>query len=432
MKSNFTYKPTTAYWKIDKLIKEGLPQFKKDEKKVFVIEGGQGAGKTISILMMIIDLFARSEKKMTVCTAQSTKLKDTAWKDFNNILKDWNIPGYNKTEQPMFCYKDRDSHFVEFVGLDKDDMGKGRRRDVIYINEANKISLKQFTDISARGKVIIIDFNPDSKFWGHDLINDFNFIRITYPDNEFLPQAEISNILDYKVKGFIDPYIEDYDKPSNIKNEYWANKWRVYGLGKPGGVEGRIFNWKKIGLKEYLDIQGVPTIYTVDWGKQDPFAIGEMKYYDGMLLNHELNYMSENEWRKRLTTTQLAQIQGRDNDGFITWMFERLNIPKDAYIICDSNRPEKIKSLRKAGWTYAVAIDGSSKVILDGIDLLHNLDVRFTDTSTNIDNEQQAYSWDKDKNENQLEKPKDQDNHHMDRIRYGAMWWAKKGVIKKV
>lgn len=52
--SEFTYKPTTALYKIKNLLRN---------KKTFVIQGGQGAGKTISILMIIIDFCYRNDKK---------------------------------------------------------------------------------------------------------------------------------------------------------------------------------------------------------------------------------------------------------------------------------------------------------------------------------------------------------------------------------
>jgi hypothetical protein len=431
MNDKFEYKPTTAYWKIDKLIRNGIHKFKSNEQKVFVIEGGQGAGKTIGILMMLIDYQERYQSEITICSAQLSKLKDTALNDYIKIRKDWNLFNdkyFNKSES---TYSYGAGHFTEFLGLDKADVGKGRRRKIVYINEANKIKLKQYTDITARADIVIIDFNPDAHFYGHDLINDFNYIRLSYLDNEFISDNEVSNILGYKSKGFLNPELEDYDKPNNIKSEYWANKWRVYGLGQVGGVEGRIFNWKSINYYDYLKIEA-PIIYGVDWGKQDPFAIIEAKYYDGQLYVHELNYKSENEWHKSLSTTQLKQIVGRDGDGFVTWIFERLDIPKNAQIVCDSNRPDKIISLRRAGWEYAVAVSGTSKSILDGIDLLHNLDVYYTDTSTNIDYEQRVYQWDVDKNENPLEKPKDENNHTIDAIKYLARYWQKKGLIKKV
>ena len=34
-------------------------------------------------------------------------------------------------------------------------------------------------------------------------------------------------------------------KESNIKSKYWANKWKVYGLGMVGQLDGVVFNnWK--------------------------------------------------------------------------------------------------------------------------------------------------------------------------------------------
>ena len=408
------------------------------KKRIWGLQGGQGAGKTYSVLTLIINhAIKKPNKEIYIASAELSKMRDTVIKDAINILRSFNK--YNEVNctgisfgQPRIDFPN--GSFIRFLGLDKEDVGKGLRSDIMFVNEANKVNFETYRELTSRAKKIIIDFNPNESFWFHKEVanrDDCDFLVLTFLDNEYLSQEEVNEILNYKNKGFLDPNLEDYDKPNNIKSEYWANKWRIYGLGQIGGVEGRIFFWKPINYHDYLKINA-PTIYTVDWGKQDPFAIGEMKYYDGQLFNHELNYKSENEWMSRLTTSEISQIKGRDGDGFVTWMFERLSIPKNAIIVCDSNRPEKIKSLRRSGWEYAVAVDGSAKKILDGIDLLHNLDVYYTDTSYNIEFEQKVYSWDKDKNENQLEEPKGINNHHIDRIRYGAMFWQNKGVIKKI
>ena len=211
--NNFVYKPTLAFWKIQKLIKEGLPKFKDNQQKVFVIQGGQGAGKTISILMLIIDYVERNKSEVTICSAELSKLKDTALNDFIKIVQDYNFYNdkrYNKAET-LYTYSA--GHFVEFIGLDKKDVGKGRRRKIVYINEANKTTLQQYTDITARADLVIIDYNPDGYFYGTDLINDFNFINLTYLDNEYLSKNEIRNILAYYEKG--------YDSEGNIKNHVY-------------------------------------------------------------------------------------------------------------------------------------------------------------------------------------------------------------------
>lgn len=85
------YRPTTAFWKIHKLIKDGLPQFKQDEQTVFIIQGGAGAGKTIAILMLLIDYFERNKAEVTICSAELSKLKDTAMNDYIKILQDYGL-----------------------------------------------------------------------------------------------------------------------------------------------------------------------------------------------------------------------------------------------------------------------------------------------------------------------------------------------------
>ena len=174
MMMKFKYKPTTAFYKIQTLL--------KNDSRVFVIQGGQGASKTISILMLIIDLgFRTKDKKISIVSDELSKMKRTVVRDFLNILKDWNmyeLGNWNKSEN---IYTFPDGSFVEFLGLDMHDVGKGMRRDVVYFNEANKIKLDAYIQVASRSKVNLIDFNPDSLFWGHDLINDNNFVQLDFP-----------------------------------------------------------------------------------------------------------------------------------------------------------------------------------------------------------------------------------------------------------
>lgn len=414
-------KATTALRKISSL-----------KKRIWGIQGGQGAGKTYSIAIILINhILSVPDQEVYIVSAELTKMRDTVIKDCVNIINAMGLNSYlevtgTKAGQPRIENKSNKS-FIRFIGLDKEDVGKGLRSDVIFVNEANKINFETYRELTSRAKRVIIDFNPNEEFWFHKEVmtrEDCEFLCLTFLDNEFLSKEEVYEIMHYKIKG--------YDDKGNIINEYWANKWRVYGLGQVGGVEGRIFFWTEQNYNEYLSFNHLPTIYTVDWGKNDPFAIGEMKYKDGQVFNHELNYMSENEWMMKLSATEKSQIIGQGNEGFITWLFTKLNIPKDAIIICDSNRPEKIFALRQAGWEYAKAVRHNQKNILDGVDLLQNLDVFYTHTSTNIAFEQKAYKWDEDRFKNKLNKPVDVNNHHIDRIKYGVMHWRDEGLIRQV
>ena len=375
------------------------------KKRIWNILGGQGSGKTYSILIILINHALTNEnKEIFIASAELSKMRITVIKDFVNLLKDFNL--HNKVQFLGGTHaKFPNGSFIKFIGLDKEDIGKGLRSDVIFVNEANKTKFETYRELTSRAKRIIIDYNPNKKYWANTEVatrKDCDSLVLTYLDNEFLSNEEVNEILSYKKKG--------YDKDGKIINEYWANKWRIYGLGEVGGVEGRIFHWKEIGYNDYIKIDR-PYLVAADWGTSDPFAIIEMKYYDGALYVHELNYKSENEWRKRLSTTEMHQITGSNNDGLVTWLFNRLNIYKDVDVICDNNRPTKILALRENGWDRAVAARKGAGSILDGIDLLQNLSVYYTSTSVNIANEQQEYCWRKDRFDIQLEEAEDANNH---------------------
>jgi len=236
------YQPTTALHKISKLT-----------KPVRIIQGSQGAGKTISIEMLLQNHgMHHPNKEITIIQAELSKLKKTAMRDFQKILKSfdmWDDSRWNKTES---IYTLPNGTYFEFIGLDKADIGKGFRRDVVYFNEVNKgnITLDTFIQFSSRSVITYADFNPDKNFWLHDEIitdEDTDFLILTYKDNEHLPKSELKSILKYRDKGFHKwkgLTIDELFKEDNIKSKYWANKWRVYGLGLIGFLDGAVFeNW---------------------------------------------------------------------------------------------------------------------------------------------------------------------------------------------
>jgi phage terminase large subunit len=192
------YKYSKAYFKILDLIT------KNPKEKVFVIRGGQGASKTISILELIIQSLLSSEKEATVLSSELAKMKRTVIRDYKKICKDWGIiqneTDFNKSESKHEYSNDS---YIDFLGADVNDVGKGFRRDILYINEADKMNIDTAIQFISRAKLTIIDYNPDSLFWGDEFINNNNFITLTFEDNEYLSQSEVDSILDYKLKGKI-------------------------------------------------------------------------------------------------------------------------------------------------------------------------------------------------------------------------------------
>ena len=364
------------------------------------------------------------DREIYIASDELSKMRITVIKDFCNIMK---MVGIFKKEHftDGTLYKFPNGSFIKFLGLDKDDIGKGLRSDLVFVNEANKVKFSTYRELTSRAKQVFLDFNPNKKFWFHTEVmtrNDCDFLKLTYLDNEFLSKEEVSEIIRYKQRGF--------DLNGIVVNTYWANMWRVYGLGEVGQVEGRIYNWKPISYFDYLNIEK-ETYYGCDWGLVDPFAVVEVKYSDGNLYVNELNYASENELRRGLNEAQMHQINAHKDEGLVSWLFERLNIRKEALIVCDSNRPTKIHALRRSGWEYAVAVGGKSRVV-DRIGTLQSLNIYYTDTSKNIAHEQETYCRKKDKFEVVQEEPEDDNNHTLDAITYITEKLFKMGVIKNL
>lgn len=388
------YKYSKAYFKILNLITS------HPNEDVFVIRGGQGAGKTISILELIIQSLLSSTKEASVLSSELSKMKRTVIRDYKKIVKDWGIlqneTDFNRSESKHEYSNDS---YIDFLGADVNDVGKGFRRDLLYINEADKMDIDTAVQFISRAGLTIIDYNPDALFWGDDYINENNFITLTFEDNEFLSLSERNSILDYKIKGFhnSDLPFDLLFKEGNIKNSYWANKWRVYGLGLIGSLDGVVFeNWQAI---ESIPPEARLLGYGLDFGyTNDPTSIIEVyKYNDKRILN-EICYA------KGLSNAQISKY-----------------IDTKLPVYCDSAEPKSIDELRTHR-INAIAVTKGSDSINYGIQIIQENNYLVTKRSVNLINELQKYTWQKDKKTNEkLNKPIDNFNHAIDAFRYHEM-----------
>ena len=393
MQAENKYNYTKAYFKILDLIKSN------PDENVFVVRGGQGAGKTVSIIQLIIQSLCSSTKEATILSSELSKMKRTVIRDYKKICKDWGVLAneldYNKSESK---HEYPNGSYLDFLGADVNDVGKGFRRDILYINEADKMEVDTAVQFISRAALTIIDYNPDSLFWGDDYINENNFITLTYKDNEFLSKSEVKSILDYKQKGFFNTELptESLFFDGNVKNKYWANKWRVYGLGLTGNLDGIVFdNWSVISnIPEGARLIGIG----LDFGySNDPTAAIEVyKYNDKRILN-------EIVYRTGMLNHDIAKV-----------------LPKNTYVYADSAEPKSIEEIRRTGVNILPVKKGADSIIY-GIQTMQTQEYLITSRSKNIINEFQKYIWAKDKRGDTLNKPIDKFNHAIDAIRYHEM-----------
>lgn len=345
------------------------------DENVFIIRGGQGASKTVSIVELIIQALLSSEKEASILSSELSKMKRTVIRDYKKICKDWGIfrdGEFNKTESK---HEYPNGSYLDFLGADVSDIGKGFRRDILYINEADKLDIQTAVEFISRCDLTIIDYNPEYAFWGDDYVNDRNILTLTYEDNEFLSQSEVKSILEYKDRGFFNPDIigESLFDESNIKHTYWANRWRVFGLGLPGKLEGVVFpNWDFIDSvpdNARLLCTGVDFGYSVS-----KFAAVNIWQLDGQLILDELVYDNK-----------------LDNPEAAAAMKSAGYVSSTAY--CDYSEPKSIAELKKHG-IKAVPCESKRDVKNYAIKKLNERTFLVTKKSVNLANELRYLVWD--------------------------------------
>jgi len=387
------------------------------KKKIWCVQGGQGAGKTIAILILLTNYASKNpNKEIYVASAELSKMRDTVLKDFIKILRSFGL--YEKVNltgvtngQPICNFHNKS--FIRFLGLDKEDIGKGLRSDIVYLNEANKTNFETYRELTSRAKRKILDYNPNKRFWVHtEVIPDpeCEYLCLTYIDNEFLSIEEKREIESYKEKAYHNPNLEEYDTDENTKSNYWRNKWRIYGLGITGIVDNKIFeNWKIISTKEFYDLP-YPSYYGLDFGMSAPTAMVEMKTdKDGNYFLHELLYKP------------LKNMNGTLSDELV-----KLKIPKHVEIICDSGNELNLsegRKLKNSGYNVIFAEKGQGSVV-SAIETMQKNNIHYTAESKNLEDNYENYQW-KTHNGEVLDIPEETREDLIDASKYVIKWYSK-------
>ena len=355
-------------------------------KRLRIVSGGTSASKTISILIWCIKRaqFPPEGKPELISVVSETfpHLRRGAMRDFQMIMEEHNAFKTDRWNKTDCIYTFESGSRLEFFSADQPGKVRGPRRDILFINEANNVTYDVFTQLEVRTKKIIwLDFNPVQEFWAYteilDKKLDCDFLTLTYLDNEGLDKSIIEAI------------------ESRKHNKAW---WTVYGEGKLGEVEGRIFTgWNiidDIPFEARLEVRGLDFGYT-----NDPSALVDIYYYNGGYI------LDENIYQKGLSNKQLADII--------------LNLPQPSILVkADSAEPKSIDEIKLYGVNIMPTVKGRDS-INQGIQFVQGQRISVTKRSVNLIKEYRNYMWETDDDGKILNKPMDLYNHAMDAIRYG-------------
>jgi phage terminase large subunit len=354
-----------------------------------VIQGGTSAGKTFGILPILIDKAAKNERlEISVVSESIPHLRRGAMKDFIKIMMETGRYNDGRWNRSLLTYNFANGSYIEFFSADQEGRLRGARRNVLYVNEANNIPFEAYHQMAIRTSgEIYLDFNPTQEFWAHTEVltePDAQLLILNYLDNEALPETIKHDIEQARERG--------------ISSPYWANWWKVYGLGQLGSLQGVVFNnWQQC---DKMPEQYKWKAYGIDWGfTNDPTAVVEVCEFQ------DAYYINEILYEKGLTNSDIAAKIG----GF-----------KGQEFIADSAEPKSIEDLRRHGFRIRPCEKGRDSVRA-GIDKMQQMPIFVTSHSTNVIRELRGYTWATDKTGAQTGEPIDDMNHAIDATRYAIM-----------
>lgn len=337
--------------------------------------------------MIIVYSLSNPNKSTSIVRKSFPSLRASVMRDFFEVLKDLNLYNerdHNKSEQ---IYKFKNGSTVEFFSIDNAQKVRGRKRDILFANEANELSFEDYNQLNFRTtNKLYLDFNPsDTHHWLYNLMTrpEATLIKSTYKDNTFLDKSIVKQIEDLILVD------EDY--------------YRIYALGEQSIAKSTIYTHQQIVDECPFEIKD--TLYGLDFGFNHPTSLVECSFSDDNKI-----FTKEIIYRDKLTSSDLI----REMDS--------LNISKDKYIICDYARPEIIEDLRRAGYNAKNA----DKSVKDGIDAVKSSQLFVSKESVNMLNEFRSYKW-KTNGDRITDEPVKLWDDAMDAMRYAIKWYKNNG-----
>lgn len=354
------------------------------KSKIVVEQGGTRSGKTYNILLYIIFNYCQVNKgkTITICRKTFPALRSSVMRDFIEILKKHNKyreENHNKSNSEY----NLDGNLIEFISVDQPQKIRGRKREFLFINEANELEYEDWQQLIFRTTdKIILDYNPSDEYhWIYDKVlprEDVEFYKTTYKDNPFLDNS----------------IIEEIERLRETDEQYW----QIYGLGEKGISKATIFNYyecDKIPEDAEFISYGADAGYT-----NDPSTLVSVYKKD-----HNL-YIKEHLYRTMMTTKDLSEH------------FKLVGVGRNT-IYFDAAEPRLIAELRRMGHNVQPSLKGRDSINA-GIDLLKRFKIHLTKDSDNLIMEFRNYKWQEDRSGKLTNKPVPKNDHLIDASRYAT------------
>lgn len=372
-----TIQTTKVYATIENAVRSGFT--------VVSLQGSARASKTYNTLIwLIVYCLTHSGTRLSIVRATLPALKASVFVDFKEILIKMQIFNEKRLNKSEMTYAFDNGSVVEFFSTDSEQKLRGRKRDVLFVNEANELRYMEWKQLKMRTtRFSILDYNPSfsDDHWICEVNRDadtYHFIT-TYKDNPFLEDTIIKEIESYKTQN--------------------PTLWQVYGLGLQAVIEGVIFpKWDTVDAIPY----GVKKRFLgTDWGyAHDPTAIVEVGISGNDI------YIDEHCYR---TEMLISDIIGE--------LKHAIGDRAGMKIISESADPRMTQEIYRAGLNIHPVVKFKDSVMA-GIQKMQEYNIHVTKRSDNAKKELKNYTYMQDKEGKWLNAPIDAFNHILDATRY--------------
>ena len=364
--------------------------------------GGAGSGKSVFLATRCVLDTLRGRNTLVVRQVART-LRNSCW---NEILKAMNQLGLNRlfsvNKSEWTITARNNGAQILFAGLDDVEKiksitpARGALTDV-WIEEATECAYTDFKQLDKRlrglsphPKRLTLSFNPIART--HWIYKEF--FSIWRDDRVYSESPQVSILkTTYRDNRFLTP--EDRSALENERNPYY---YQVYTLGNWGVAGDVIFtNWRCEALPD-------PVPGECRMGLDFGFAADPCGF---LLLRYE---------RKERRVWVIGEIK---ETGLTNLALSRLLAPYASLgpIACDSAEPKSIAELRSLGIRAYPARKGPDSV-LHGIQWLRQQEIILSPACAYLREELTRYQWQRDRDGVALPRPRDQDNHLIDALRY--------------
>ena len=406
-----------------RIVKPFEPLFREQYDRTIDLWGGRGRGGSYHASLYAVGLLRSSEYiRGTVMREVRSDVYDTIFREILDRIDELADMWDYDLHAEFDIHDSAQMMSITHIPTGNSIVGKGFKKssskrsgkvkgfanfNLAIIDEFDEVSDRDYADLQAtlrtkKGRIRVVRiFNPPNRY--HWLWRDDYDLKPSGVDGYFkaTPKPHITSIHSTYLDNAANlnrGTIARYERAKATNPHYYYTD--VLGLIS-SGLTGRVYDGWTLA-DDTFDSIDAEVYYGLDWGQVSPSALVALKWHADKL---HVKQMWHQPMRGMRYTEEL----------------DRVGVPKDAAIICDSaDHGGEIYELHEEGWWRAHGIS-KAKGVAYRVNRLQSVDVVVHGPSDDVWSEYLNYAWKLDANGNPTDKPDKKHDHAMDAIGYAFL-----------